>query len=235
MSGIKIFVGDIMPYITLIVFLSGITYKILKWSKAAQGKMTLYPPPSTPGEKWRKITKEILIFQNLFEGNKPLWVGTWVFHASLALILIGHLRVVTDFPLLWQTLGMGKEDVDMLSHFLGGLAGLVILIMGIYLLLRRVTVQRVKEISDGEDFFILVLILGIIITGDVMRFVTHFDLTQSREYFAALFTFSRASVPNDPAFLLHFFLGQLLIIYIPFSKFLHIPGVFFSKSIIYQE
>jgi nitrate reductase gamma subunit len=235
MVGIKVFVGEVLPYITLIVFLSGITHKILKWTKAAQGKMTLYPAASTPGEKWKRIVKEILIFENLFKGNKPLWAGTWVFHISLVLILIGHVRVVTDFPLLWQVLGMGKKDVDTLSTTLGGAAGLVILIMGIYLLFRRWAVQRVREISDKDDYFTLALILGIIITGDIMRFVTHFDLAQSREYFVALFTFKSVAVPGDPAFLLHFFLGQLLIIYIPFSKFLHIPGTFYSKSIIYQE
>jgi nitrate reductase gamma subunit len=122
-----------------------------------------------------------------------------------------------------------------MSAIFGGGAGIIILVMGIYLLFRRLTITRVREMSDGEDYFTLLLILAIIITGDIMRFVTHFDLAQSRQYFAALFTFSRVTVPSDPAFLLHSFLGQVLIIYIPFSKFLHIPGVFYSKSIIYQE
>jgi nitrate reductase gamma subunit len=103
------------------------------------------------------------------------------------------------------------------------------------LLFRRLTVERVKEISDAEDYFTLILILAIIITGDLMRFITHFDLALSREYFSALFTFQKATLPADQVFLLHYFLGQVLIIYIPFSKFLHIPGVFLSKSIIYQE
>ena len=235
MTVIKLVVGGILPYITLVVFLWGIIYKIRKWNKAAQGKMTLYPTSSTPGGKWRKIIKEILIFQSLFKGNKALWGGTWIFHASLALIFIGHFRVVTDFPILWRALGMGKDDVDTFSATVGGIAGLIILVMGIYLLFRRMVIQRVKEISDREDYFTLGLILAIIITGDIMRFITHFDLAETRQYFAALVTFSRASVPADPAFLVHFFLGQLLIIYMPFSKFLHIPGAFYSKSIIYQE
>lgn len=235
MIEIRFFVGQIMPFFTGIVFLMGITYKILKWTKTSQGKITLYPTSSSIREKWEKIIKEVLIFQSLFDGNKSLWLGTWVFHASLALIIIGHSRVITDFPLIWNAMGMGKNDVDTVSAVLGGGTGLIILIMGIYLLSRRLTVQRVKEVSDSEDYFTLILLLAIIITGDIMRFITHFDLNQSREYFAALFTLNKATMPTDPAFLLHFFFGQVLIIYIPFSKFLHIPGVFFSKSIIYQE
>ncbi len=235
MTVIEILVGRIMPYITFIVFLWGIYFKIRQWNKAPQGKMTLYPASSTAGEKWKRIFKEILVFESLFKGNKVLWGGTWLFHATLALIIVGHSRVVTDFPLIWKALGMGTEDVNTFSHIVGGFAGVVILVMGIYLLFRRMSVQRVKEISDWEDYFMIGLILAIVVTGDIMRFVTHFDLAQSREYFTALVTFGRAAVPSDPAFLTHYFLGQLLVIYIPFSKFLHIPGVFYSKSILYQE
>jgi nitrate reductase gamma subunit len=235
MSIFSFFVGQIMPYMTLLIFVMGITYKIVNWNKAAQGKITLYPAPSTWVEKWKRIIKEVLVFQSLFEGNKSLWLGTWVFHLSLALIILGHARVVTDSPLVWKTLQLGQEDADALSALVGGGAGLLILIMGLYLLFRRVAIQRVKEISDGEDYVALVLILAIIITGDIMRFMTHFDLTESRNYLRALFTFRVARIPADPAFICHFFLGQVLVIYIPFSKFLHIPGVFFAKSIIYQE
>jgi nitrate reductase gamma subunit len=229
------FVGRVLPYLTVFIFLMGIAYRINRWNKAKVAKMTLFPAPPTPGEKWKRIVKEVLIFEGLFEGNKPLWVGTWVFHAALALIIVGHSRVVTDFPLIWSALGMGKDSVDTMSAFIGGVAGVIILAMALYLLFRRLTVQRVQEISDPEDYFAILLILAIIITGDVMRFGGHFDLKQTREYFAGLLTFRAASVPSNPYFLLHFFLGQILIMYIPFSKFLHIPGIFYSKSLIYQE
>jgi nitrate reductase gamma subunit len=73
------------------------------------------------------------------------------------------------------------------------------------------------------------------VTGDILRFGTHFDLNQTREYFAGLVTFQSVAVPSNPYFLLHFFLGQVLIMWIPFSKFLHIPGVFYSKSLLYQR
>jgi len=229
------FVGYVLPYLTVCIFITGIAYRVHRWNKAKVAKMTLFPAPSTPAEKWKLIAKEALIFKGLFEGNKPLWVGTWVFHAALGLIILGHSRVVTDFPLIWSALGMDKNAVDGMSAVIGGAAGMVILAMGVYLLFRRLTVQRVREISDAEDYFAILLILAIIITGDLMRFGSHFDLEQTRTYFASLVTFTAASIPSNPYFLLHFFLGQILIIYIPFSKFLHIPGMFYSKSLIYQE
>ncbi|MBW2147359.1 MAG: respiratory nitrate reductase subunit gamma [Deltaproteobacteria bacterium] len=229
------FIGKVLPYLTAIVFIAGMTYRINRWNRAKAAKMTLFPGSVTSAEKWKRIIKEVLIFEGLFQGNKPLWVGTWVFHAALALIIVGHSRVVADFPLIWNALGMDRGDVDTMSTVMGGSAGVIILGMGLYLLFRRFAVQRVREISDAEDYFVILLILAIIITGDIMRFGNHFDLKESREYFAALFSFRAAHIPSNAYFLLHFLLGQLLIMYIPFSKFLHIPGIFYSKSLIYQE
>jgi len=229
------FIGVFLPCLTLVVFLAGIVYRIRKWNKAPVGKMTLTPAPSTASEKWKQILKEVLIFRQLFEGNKSLWAGTWIFHAALALILVGHSRVVTDFPRLWNALGMTNANVDTMSNMIGGTAGVILLAMGVYLLFRRFVVQRVREISDIEDYVSLFLILAIVISGDILRFGTHFDLNQTREYFAGLFTLQPVVVPSNPYFLLHFFLGQILIMWIPFSKFLHIPGVFYSKSLLYQQ
>ena len=229
------FVGVFLPYLTCVVFLAGIVYRIRKWNKAPVGKMTLTPAPASASEKWKQILKEVLVFRQLLDGNKPLWAGTWVFHAALLLILIGHSRVVTYFPRLWSMLGMSNANVDSMSNIVGGAAGVIILVMGIYLLFRRLTVQRVREISDSDDYVSLCLILAIIVTGDILRFGTHFDLNQTREYFAGLVTFQSVAVPSNPYFLLHFFLGQVLIMWIPFSKFLHIPGVFYSKSLLYQR
>jgi len=229
------FIGVFLPYLTVVVFLVGIVYRIRKWNKAAVGKMTLFPAPATASEMWKQILKEVLVFRQLFDGNKSLWAGTWVFHAALILILIGHSRELTDYPWLGTALGMSNANVNSMSNIVGGAAGVVILAMGIYLLFRRLTMQRVREISDTDDYVSLCLILAIIITGDILRFGTHFDLNQTREYFAGLVTFQAVTVPSNPYFLLHFFLGQVLIMWIPFSKFLHIPGVFYSKSLIYQQ
>jgi len=229
------FVGAVLPYITGVVFLLGIVYRINRWNKANAGKIPLFPSAAAPADKWKQILREVLIFRTLFDGNKPLWAGAWVFHVALALILLGHVRVVTDFPLLWSRLGLNDARIDGISFIVGGAAGLILLGMGTYLLFRRFVVLRVREISNIEDYVCLVLILAIVATGDFLRFGTAFDLNQTREYFAGLLTFRTVAVPSNPCFLLHFFLGQVLIMYVPFSKFLHIPGVFYSKSLLYQQ
>ena len=113
---------------------------------------------------------------------------------------------------------------------IGGAAGLILLTTAIYILMRRFTMVRVREISGFEDFASIFLILAVVISGDLMRFSSHLDLARSREFISGLCGLRPTAIPRDPWFLLHFFLAQVLIMYIPFSKFLHIPGVFYCKS-----
>ena len=86
-----------------------------------------------------------------------------------------------------------------------------------------------REISGVGDFVALLLLLGILATGDLLRFGPHFDLAQTREWAWSLLRFSPV-VPRNPIFLVHALLALLLIAYIPFSKVLHFGGIFFSQS-----
>lgn len=197
--------------------------------------MTLFPVPSPGGGTFWGVIKESLFFPGLFKGDRSLWVTAWVFHAALALIILGHLRVFT--PIFDRIMtGMGI-NVESLSANSGGAAGIIILITGLWLFLRRFSIQRVREISNFSDFFALLLVLAIIVTGDVMRFGAHFDLNITRAYFAHLLTFSYAGMvtPTSGAFWTHFILVQLLIMYIPFSKILHFGGIFFTQSLIQKS
>ncbi len=233
MEIVKLVIGQVLPYITIAVLVVGLAMRLLKWNKAPAGKMTIFPGASTTGEMITQIGKEVLIFRGLFKGNKGLWAGSWVFHAMLAFICVGHIRVV------WEALFfLPPEGQKLVSSLTGGTFGIVVLLAATYLFARRLMVGSVREISDVEDYIALVLIIAIVLTGDAMRFLpaAHIDLAaETRPYFTALFTFGAAGsfvVPSNPWFLVHFFLGQLLFLYLPFSKFLHIPGVFYSQALI---
>lgn len=230
MYGIQFLVGSIMPYITVIVFVVGMIYRIIVWSKIPAAIITLYPRPEQG--LLSQILKDVFLFPGLFKSDKVLWIGAWIFHISLAFIFIGHFRVVTDFPWLWNLLGMSPEAVDMISMTSGGIAGIIILSAVIFLIFRRIGVQRVREISGFGDYMIMFIILAILITGNYMRFFQHFELNDTRTYFFGLATFSSFKIPSSGMFLMHFFLGQLLIIFIPFSKILHLGGIFFSQTVL---
>lgn len=229
------FICILMPCITAAVFLAGIVSRIRNWNRAGAARIPLFPVPATSWGKWKRILVESLTFRQLWHGNRSLWIGTWFFHLFLFLVLIGHAMLITDFTLLWKNVGFENGRISWIGGGIGGAAGLVLLAAALYLLTRRFTSARVREISGIEDYVNITLILIVVISGDLMRFSSNFDPAPVREFFSGLLRLRITAIPPDPCFLLHLFFAQVLIMYIPFSKFLHIPGVFYSKSALYQS
>ena len=231
MSGFAFLVGGVFFYLTVLIFLGGMGYRFYQWFKTPQpGKMTVFPRGS--GSTGKEVLAEILFFPSLFKGDRVLWFFSWVFHITLYLVFLGHIRVFTSLiDRVLVAMGLSSEGVDWMSSTFGGVAGIVLLATGVLLLVRRSTVQRVREISGVPDFFALLLIIAIIATGDVMRFGEHFDLTTTRHWALSLLTFSPV-VPQNGVFLIHLLFAQLLIIYIPFSKILHFGGIFFTQALV---
>ncbi len=232
MEGFGYLVGVILPPITLAVFVGGLLYRFRVWWKLPIPKMTLYPAPEEGADTFVGVLKATFFFPGLFKGDRFLWVSAWVFHAMLALILVGHVRVVVDFPRLWAALGI---NADTMSAVTGGAAGILIMLTALLLIFRRIVVGRVREITQSGDYIALLLLLAIIVTGNIMRFFGHFDLSLTREYFASLVTLKFALPPLKTPFLLHFMLGQALFMYLPFSKILHFGGIFFTQTALQRR
>ncbi|MCP4703761.1 MAG: hypothetical protein GY865_04050 [candidate division Zixibacteria bacterium] len=231
----KTAIFQILPYVTILIFVVGMLYRLYIWSKTPQpGALTLFPAPKSGSASFFRVIKESFLFPSLFKGDKALWIMAWVFHATLALIVIGHIRVFTDFPGLWAALGINADTMSAVS---GGIAGVIILICAIALILRRLMILRVKEISNVTDYFALLMIIAILLTGDYMRFAEHFDLSTTRLYFQNLLTFSVTAsiIPQSGMFMMHFLLAQILIIFIPFSKIMHFGGIFFTQTVIQKS
>ena len=230
------FIGFVLPYITVLVFILGMIYRIKMWTSLATPKMTLFPAPSPGKERFSEVLKETFFFKSLFNGDKGLWAMGWVFHVMLFLIFIGHFRVFAWLPdRMLQSIGMTPEHIDTMSLVSGGAAGIVILLALFIILGRRFGVKRVRQISESGDYFALILILFIVLTGDTMRFLSHMDLAQTREYFRGLAFFSLTPMPGNPWFIFHYLFAQILIMYIPFSKILHFGGIFFSEALIHKQ
>jgi nitrate reductase gamma subunit len=223
-SAFQLIVGVVLPPVTFVVFVAAMLSRLSAWRKLPKPGMTLFP--TSPKGTTAGVLKETLLFPSLFRSDRFLWATSWLFHAMLALIVIGHLRVVTDFPWLWSALHI---DANAMSAMVGGAAGVMILAMLVLLIGRRVATPRVREISAPGDYFAVFLLLAIVLTGNAMRFFGHFDLSETRQYFLSLLML-RPEVPANGWFLAHFFLVQTLLIYMPFSKILHFGGVFFTQA-----
>jgi nitrate reductase gamma subunit len=234
MQAIAFILSYITPYIAVIVFVGGIVWQLVRWQKQSTvpANLSLYPRPASRVNRIWDTLVDMFTFKGLLRVNKPLWAGGFMMHAGLLLLLVGHVRVVTDYYFLWNWLKWGEQQQHQFSAIAGLIAGFLFMIPLVYLLARRWS-GPVKWLSTPEDYFILFLLLGIAITGNHMRLVLAVDQHGIRDFMQGLILFKWEPVPGSAgfSFIYHFALVQLLMIYFPFSKLLHTIGVLFSKLV----
>ncbi len=215
--------------------------KSLSWIKSSK----LESPDSTLGVVGRMLL-EILFFRSLFRNTKTdlrkgpklaygstkyLWLGGIVFHWSLLIIFLRHFRFFTE-PI--PSFAVALQNIDgMLQLGLPVLFITDILITAalLFLIIRRIVDKKIKYISLASDYFPLFLIITIVVTGLLMRYFYRTDLISIKELAIGLFTFQPIVPANiGVLFFIHLFLVCSLIAYFPFSKLLHMPGVFLSPT-----
>lgn len=212
-----------------IVMIAGIARKIRQYHKTpAPLKIPVTPAPKSTGGVVVRMAKEVIFFAALFRASKWTWVFGWIFHVSLALAFIRHLRYIIDpegpfgfmMPVigLWLVQTAGKYAAFGMIIGLGGL------------LARRFLVARVRYISAPSDYLMLVLLLAITISGFVMSFVSYVDIVAVKVFMLGIMSFDLQELPESTALIAHLLLVALLGFILPISKLLHIPGVFYSPT-----
>jgi nitrate reductase gamma subunit len=211
----------IVFYAATAILIGGLALKITQYARTpAPLKIPTTPAPTTtPGVVFR-MAREVALFESLFKSNKWIWVFGWLFHVSLLLVALRHLRYFTDPVWFWV---VWAQPFGTYAGFamVAGLGGLWA---------RRFLVDRVRYISTPSDHLILMLLIAIGLSGLGMRFVAHTDIVGVKEFFIGLMTFSLKPLPTDPALLVHLTLVAILMVIFPISKLLHAPGVFFSPT-----
>ncbi|MCO5386894.1 MAG: respiratory nitrate reductase subunit gamma [Desulfosporosinus sp.] len=229
----SILVGWVLPYIVLIVFLGGMFHRMLVWAQVpVPFKLTVFFSSKTTGGAVADLAKEAIGFRSLWRGKKGLWFMSWLFHISLALILIGHIVGISFLGKQFMIMGVSAEQSERLSAMLGTYAGVALLIGLILLFIRRISSRRMRFISAFGDYLVLILLLGIAGSGMYMRWFDYVTYTDVAYYLKGLFSLNLVPPPSSAAFLLHFTLVQLLLLYFPSSKLMHSCGIFFSRWLI---
>jgi nitrate reductase gamma subunit len=108
---------------------------------------------------------------------------------------------------------------------------MVVLAALIYLLLRRINDPCLRYISQYSDYFAPLLLLGIAVSGELMRYVSKVDVVAVKQLALGLVTF-RPLLPEEVGglFMVHLVLVCALLAYFPFSKLMHMGGVFLSPT-----
>ena len=208
-------------YAATIVLVGGLGLRVWQYAVTpAPLRIPTTPAPTTRGGVALRVAREVVLFQSLFKSNKWIWLFGWVFHVTLAAVLLRHLRYfLQPVPAI----------VALVQPF-GPLLGMAMVAALAALLARRIVVDRVRYISRPSDYLMLGLILAIGLSGLTLNFVARTDIVETKAFFLGLMRFDWRPLPTDPALLVHLALVAALMIVFPFSKLLHAPGVFFSPS-----
>lgn len=235
-------------YAAFAIFVVGFMYRVIRWANipvptnivTTGGTGYLSNPQSRTAAALR-VASEVLIFLSLWrntkydldthevKGNKILWFGAMAFHVTFLLILIRHFRLVIEpFPSWMATI----RAVEAIGPSWPGLnySSLLIIVALLYLLTRRIINPELKYISILGDYFIVLLILGIAISGSLLAYYKLVGIVTIKAFALSLVAFNPATPPLHWFFWMHFLLVCALIAYFPFSKLMHAPGVFFSPT-----
>ncbi|NPA39580.1 MAG: menaquinol oxidoreductase [Thermodesulfobacteria bacterium] len=181
---------------------------------------------------FRNLKAELQGKRLIYGSSKWLWLGAILFHWSFFIILIRHLRFFTN-PV--PSIVSGLDFIDSFVHSFGVppvfITDILILAGLTFLLLRRLIDPKVSYISHGSDYFPLFLLLGIVSTGVLMRYALKVDIYGIKHLTLGLISL-HPTIPQDVGtiFYIHLFLVSCLAAYFPFSKLVHMVGVFFSPT-----
>ncbi len=219
-------------YLSAAVFLAGMGWRLYTWLRAPVPlRIVLTPGPVTGAGVARRLAGEVVLFRSLFGADRWLWGAAWLFHVSLLFLGLGHIGGLVIPELTRTSLGLTEEQFHTLAQITGGVFGLVAMVPLLYLLFRRLVAERLRYLSNFSDYFALVLLLLIIVTGNHMRFMGGLDLAQARQFVSGLLTLQPVAPPAAPAFTAHLLLVCALLVYIPFSKLVHLGGLVFSPTL----
>ncbi len=209
-------------------------------------KQNKFDCPSTRTGVIVRMLLEVFLFRSLFRNTKAeihdgpklvygsskfLWLFALLFHYCFLVIVLRHLRLFFDpAPAFVAALEFGDGFMQVGAPVLYQTDIIFVLALG-FLFLRRVVLNNIRYISLPADYFPLFLILGIAITGILMRYVLRVDVVAIKQLTLGLVTFSPALVGEiGTIFFVHVMLVCALMIYFPFSKLMHMGGVFMSPT-----
>jgi len=201
--------------------------------------------PSTTLGVVARMALEVLCFRSLFRNtraqlhdgrlayasSKWLWAAGLAFHYAFLVILLRHLRFFTE-PVPGFVLTLARLD----GFFFVGLpvvfATTVVFVAAVaFLLLRRLVSPPLRYMSLPADWFPLFLLLAIGLSGAWLRHVSKIDVPAVKAMVMGLLRFVPASSEGlGTALYVHLFLVSALLAYFPFSKLVHMAGVFLSPT-----
>ncbi|HJV27566.1 MAG TPA: respiratory nitrate reductase subunit gamma [Aromatoleum sp.] len=208
MNALNFFFG-VYPYIALTVFIIG------SWIRYDNGQYT-----------WKTDSSQLL-------SKRHMWLASNLFHVGILSIFAGHFAGLVLPHALWTGLGVSDLQHQWIAIMAGSVFGIMCLLGGAMLWMRRMFNTRVRAAGRRMDVFILSWLLLTLLAGLSTLPVSvshahHGDpsvMLALSGWVQSVLTLQPqpsllASV--EPVFRLHMVLGMTVFLLFPFSRLVHV-------------
>jgi nitrate reductase gamma subunit len=251
----------VIPYAAFLTLVIGVAWQVSQWARTPVpyripttcGQQRSLPwiatapidNPDTGLMAAVRVALEALFFRSLLRNSRAqvsgsrlefsearlLWLAALALHWSLLIIVLRHLRFALQpvpffVPLLDTFDGILQIGAPALL-----ITDILVVAALLFLLGRRLVNPLLRYLSLFTDYFALLLLLGIALSGIAMRYGARVDIVSVKAFALGLASLHPV-VPAAPSpiFLVHLLLVSTLAIYLPFSKLVHFGAVFLSPT-----
>lgn len=205
------FIRGPLVWISFVVFLLGLVFQTYRFfSLTKKNPHVIYNP--RPRKKISKESIDHFINKTKLSvaGVNPVMIiVTTVFHICLIiapLFLLAH-NLLIDQAIGFSLFSFSEKMTDYLT--------IVLMICGLYFLYRRLFVPKVRAITDWYDYVILLIATAPFITG----FIAYHQLIPDYRLIITL----------------HILAGEIMLMAVPFTKFVHMVFFFVFRFTIESE
>lgn len=188
-------------------FMARVGWRIYMLLKATGPARTVSAPKAGLGV-WAWVAADIVFLRRLLRDNPRLWVGEWLFHASIFFVAVRHLRYLLD-PAPWWVACVGPFGV---------FAGYMLAASTAYIVVVRLVAEKARYISR-YNLALLAVAFVTGLTGILLRTVARTDLAHVKEFTIGILIFSPRAAPDSGLFIFHFVLALLFLVFLPSHVF----------------
>lgn len=206
------FIRGPMVWISIAIFFAGIIWQVVRFlslSRSVEDPKLKRPaglaaevPPAGAGGFFHALKLSI------FKTSPGMIIVTTVFHFCLVavpLTLLGH-NILIERAIGFSLFSLSERTSDILT--------VVFLLCGVFFLYRRLFLPRVRIITSGTDYLMLLLATAPFITG----FLAYHQVLDYKLMI-----------------ILHILAGEAMLILAPFTKFVHMVYFFAVRFTVRSE
>lgn len=169
------------------------------------------------------IFKEMFLIKKLYVNQRAMWGPSFIFHWGLYFLFAWSV-------LLLITVAWSPSWLLVFTGIVGVIGFCLATLGAAILLIRRITDEGLRVYTTPAEFFNLLLILAVLVTGEVCW------TTGASPFVIAKQVFTMSATTLSPLMIVHFILLGFLLLYIPVSKMGHYVGKFYSfRSVLWDN